>query len=326
VSCFWTVASFEAWTGFISRHSAINVIIRLFQPSKSMGWLSALTWTVVRRQRWYGSIRGAQLESLREALLKSVSRLVSHSDKGKQLTQSAFKQSEGPRPRRVIDLFFGRDQGMAFFLAFLVLTTIVVPMVTLSQIGGIALGLIFALTIIFGATATIQHKSVKYFVVALTMLTLVAELISEAVPSPGASLLATALKLACLAILVFMTLKRTLRPGPVTMYRVMGGIAGYLLIGATWAFAYELVAQQAPGAIHFDAPRAQTPPWQVNDLIYFSFITLTTVGYGDVHPVHPVVRSLAVAEALIGQLYVAILIASLVGMALQDKSGHIIGE
>ena len=59
---------------------------------------------------------------------------------------------------------------------------------------------------------------------------------------------------------------------------------------------------------------------QPSDLIYFSFTTLTTVGYGDVHPVRRAARSLAVAEALIGQLYVAILIAGLVGMALQART------
>jgi len=57
----------------------------------------------------------------------------------------------------------------------------------------------------------------------------------------------------------------------------------------------------------------------MNDLIYFSFTALTTVGYGDLHPIHPVVRSLAVTEALVGHLYLAILISSLVGMALQQK-------
>ena len=54
-------------------------------------------------------------------------------------------------------------------------------------------------------------------------------------------------------------------------------------------------------------------------MIYFSFETLTTVSYGDAYPVHRVARSLAIAEALIGQLYPAILIATLVGMALQER-------
>jgi hypothetical protein len=212
---------------------------------------------------------------------------------------------------------------MSFFLAFLVLTTILVPMVTLSQLGRIALALIFVLTLIAGAFATIQHRIAIYLVVGLAMSTLAVDLIGEFAPSynlPALDTTLTALRLACLSILVFMTLKRTLRPGPVTVYRVMGGIAGYLLIGYTWTFAYQLVVQRAPGAIRFEAGMADTPSRQPNHLIYFSFITLTTVGYGDVRPVHPAVRSLAVAEALVGQLYIAILIASLVGMALQAKS------
>jgi hypothetical protein len=61
-------------------------------------------------------------------------------------------------------------------------------------------------------------------------------------------------------------------------------------------------------------------------LIYFSFMTLTTVGYGDVRPLHPAARSLAVVEALVGQLYLAVLIASLIGMALQARSEEEGGE
>jgi hypothetical protein len=99
----------------------------------------------------------------------------------------------------------------------------------------------------------------------------------------------------------------------------MGGIAGYLLIGYTWVYVYQLLLQIVPAAIYFENGMSGLSR-QPNDLVYFSFITLTTVGYGDVHPVHPVVRSMAVAEALVGQLYVAILIASLVGMALQTRS------
>jgi hypothetical protein len=209
---------------------------------------------------------------------------------------------------------------MVFFLAFLALTTIFVPMVTLSQVGRIGLALIFVLTLISGAFATIQQRIAIYLVVGLAMSAFAVDFIGEFAPSYSLPALDTTLKLACLSILVFMTLKRTLRPGPVTVYRVIGGIAGYLLIGYTWTFAYQLVVQQAPGAIHFEAGVADTPSRQPNHLIYFSFITLTTVGYGDVRPVHPVVRSLAVAEALVGQLYLAILIASLVGMALQAKS------
>jgi hypothetical protein len=209
---------------------------------------------------------------------------------------------------------------MVLFLGFLILIIIVLPMITLSQAGEFALALFFALTLIFGAFATIRHRIVIYLVIGLTVSTLGASLLNEMAPSRGIPALVSALRLVCLSVLVFMTLNRTLRPGPVTVYRVIGGIAGYLLIGYTWTFAYQLLEQQRPGAIRFDSGMANTLSQQPNHLIYFSFITLSTVGYGDVHPVHPVARSLAVAEALVGQLYIAILIASLVGMALQDQS------
>jgi hypothetical protein len=124
-----------------------------------------------------------------------------------------------------------------------------------------------------------------------------------------------------MAILVVMTLKQTfLLPGPVSVHRVMGGVAAYLLIGVTWAFGYKLLLEIIPNAIHFQTPLAAgATTGEPGRLIYFSFETLTTVAFGDAYPVHRIARSLAIAEALIGQLYPAILIATLVGMALQVR-------
>jgi hypothetical protein len=214
---------------------------------------------------------------------------------------------------------------MAFFLVFLVLTTIFVPMIALSQLWRVALSIIFVLTLISGAFAIIQNRIAICVVIALAISTLAEDLIAEFAPPHSSSTLDTALKLVCLAILVVMTLERTLRPGQITLYRVMGGIAAYMLIGFMWAFAYQLLVERAPGAIHFVSGVADIPSQQPSHLIYFSFVTLTTVGYGDAYPVHPVARSLAVAEALVGQLYIAILISSLVGMALQAKSASVGG-
>jgi voltage-gated potassium channel len=209
---------------------------------------------------------------------------------------------------------------MVFFVSFLVLTTIILPVVALSQAGRLALSLAFALMLVFGAFATIRHRVAVYFVIGLTIATLAVTLMAELGRSHGFVTLDPLLRVACLSIMFGITLKRTLRPGRITGYRVLGGIAGYLLIGLTWTFAYQLLIQEAPSAIHFDPGVAESLPGQPSHLIYFSFITLTTVGFGDVHPVSPAARALTVAEALFGQLYIAILISSLVGMALQARS------
>jgi hypothetical protein len=217
--------------------------------------------------------------------------------------------------------FWREDRHLSFFLAFLVLMTIVVPMVGESRPGRIAVDLTFALMLLSGAIATVEKRMLISLIIALTILEFTADLIVEFNPSFSPRGWDTALKVFSMAILVVMTLKQTfLLPGPVSVHRVMGGIAAYLLIGVTWAFGYKLLLTMIPGAIHFQTPlAAEVATGEPGRLIYFSFETLTTVSFGDAYPVHRIARSLTTAEALIGQLYPAILIATLVGMALQAR-------
>ena len=221
--------------------------------------------------------------------------------------------------------FWGGDRGLSFFLAFLIIITIFVPMVRLSRSGRIGIGLMFALMLFSGAVATIRKTILKYLVIALTVLEFAADLVVEFKPLFGHWGWDTALKISGLGILVVMTLRQTFRPGPVSVYRIMGGVAVYLLIGLTWAFGYKLLMEERPDAIHFQTFIGGIPTGEPSRLIQFSFSTLTSVSYGDAYPVHRIARSLATAEALIGQLYPAILIATLVGMALQSRSVEVVG-
>jgi len=216
--------------------------------------------------------------------------------------------------------FWREDRHLSFFLVFLVLMTIFVPMFGLSRPGRIAIDLTFALMLLSGAFATVYKRMLMYLIIALTILEFTADLIVEFDPSFSTRGWDSALKVFCMAILVVMTLKQTFLPGAVNVHRVMGGVAAYLLIGITWAFGYKLLMETIPDAIHFQTPLAfGVPTGEPARLIYFSFETLTTVSYGDAYPVHRIARSLTTAEALIGQLYPAILIATLVGMALQAR-------
>jgi hypothetical protein len=216
--------------------------------------------------------------------------------------------------------FWREDRLLSFFLAFLVLMTIVVPMAGQSRPARIAIDFTFALMLLSGAIATVYKPMLRRLIIALTILEITADLTVEFNPSLSPRGWDTALKVFCMAILVVMTLKQTFLPGPVTVHRVMGGVAAYLLIGVTWAFGYKLLMEEIPDAIRFQTPLAAgVSTGEPSRLIYFSFETLTTVSYGDAYPVHRIARSLATAEALIGQLYPAILIATLVGMALQAR-------
>jgi hypothetical protein len=102
--------------------------------------------------------------------------------------------------------------------------------------------------------------------------------------------------------------------------RIVGAICVYVLIGLAWAKIYETQDGFAPGSFRFPADTA----WATPSLLrysYFSFVTLATLGYGDVTPVTALAGTLAWMEAISGQLYIAITISRLVALSMADSSG-----
>ena len=97
------------------------------------------------------------------------------------------------------------------------------------------------------------------------------------------------------------------------------GISGYLLIGVLWAFAYTLVWLMSPSAFAFVARPTGPHTMQGFTAIYFSYITLSSVGYGDIVPVSPAARMLSMVEAMTGTFYVALMIARLVALHATRK-------
>lgn len=106
--------------------------------------------------------------------------------------------------------------------------------------------------------------------------------------------------------------------GVVDGNKIVGAICIYILIGLIWAFAYLIVEQVFPGSFN----GLDDGPWQLNldAFIYYSMVTLTTLGYGDVTPQLPLARFLAFMEAVTGVFYTTILVASLIGMRLAHYS------
>ena len=103
----------------------------------------------------------------------------------------------------------------------------------------------------------------------------------------------------------------TLRATRVSVDQIAGVLSAYLLLGLVWGFAYFLLESAAPGSLSIDAASEEA---RLSESIYYSFVTLTTLGYGDILPLSERARALAYVEAIIGQFYLAVLLARLVGM------------
>jgi len=95
--------------------------------------------------------------------------------------------------------------------------------------------------------------------------------------------------------------------------RVVGGICLYLLIGLVFGIAYTILEALLPGSFSKMPEQAQS---MNSELIYYSYVTLTSVGYGDIVPLRPLVRTIAYLEAIIGVFYMAIMIGSMIGLLL----------
>ena len=114
--------------------------------------------------------------------------------------------------------------------------------------------------------------------------------------------------------------RQVLFAGAVDMNRIVGAICIYLLMGLIWALMYLFIAQAIPGAFN----GVEQMVWYDNfaDVAYYSYVTLTTLGYGDISPVAPIARFLVYMEAVVGVFYLAILVASLIGVGINDSKKH----
>jgi hypothetical protein len=210
-----------------------------------------------------------------------------------------------------LERFWVDDRGLPFFCAFLVVTAFVLPPFQPLGAGrSLAGDVVYACLLISGVRALGERKLARLFLMPATVITLAVELSAWFISVPEPLVLGTGL--VSLLLLLAIVLAQTLRAGPITAARLQGAIAAYLLLGVIWAYSYALVGVLNPAAFSGPVDPTQGP----RAFYYFSFVTLATLGYGDVLPVSPVARSLATFEAVTGTLYLAILIARLVSLAV----------
>jgi hypothetical protein len=119
-------------------------------------------------------------------------------------------------------------------------------------------------------------------------------------------------------VAISFTLKQVVVGTDINVNRLAGAVCVYLLLGVIWAMFYTLVNAVSPGSFAGFAPMVDLG-WD-SEWLYFSFVTMTTLGYGDILPVSATARGLAYMQAVFGQFYIAILVAGLVGAYVSKRS------
>ena len=120
-----------------------------------------------------------------------------------------------------------------------------------------------------------------------------------------------------LLLVISIAIKQVLSSDKINLHNIAGAICIYLLLGVIWALAYHFVHLLIPDSFRGNiSPSIQL---QVQDFLYYSFVTLTTLGYGDIVPLTATARTLAFFEAIFGQFYIATLVAGLVTVHITNR-------
>ncbi|NQU21813.1 MAG: two pore domain potassium channel family protein [Candidatus Nealsonbacteria bacterium] len=219
-------------------------------------------------------------------------------------------------------------------LAALVLLLFAMPIVRLLGLGSsvvtsrIVLTVVFTAMLIAAVYAVRQSRRSVTVSLLLGVPAFVLQGLSTWLDREALVISAHLLVIAFLGYVVVVILKFLFAEKRVTSNVIFASLCVYLLLGVTWAEGYSLLEVAEPGSFRFAYPedmaagRMRIGGEHSLLPLYYSFVTMTTLGYGDIVPVSSAARMLAAVEAVMGQLYLAVLVARLVGLHIsQTRSG-----
>jgi hypothetical protein len=219
--------------------------------------------------------------------------------------------------------FWSTDAGLSALLVSLTLFIFVISPLSRHYSTGEALNVLFVFVLLSGVLSASPSARLRWLMLLVGIPAAMLRWISEVFTEPIWAGLRYGFHALFFGMIAVALLMRVFERGPKTGHRVQGAIAVYLVQGMMWAALYQLVEVILPGAFQFPGSSeavSSSGVAQNSSFIYFSFVTLTTVGYGDVLAVDPFARSLAMIEALTGQLFPAVLIARIVALQVSEEA------
>ena len=207
-------------------------------------------------------------------------------------------------------------EGVLIFLA--------IPLGGMGLLPSLVLPALFVLFVLATLVVTSRSHLAAFLVFVAVLLSPAGAFIHAEDPSVLTEWLSASGRLLAIAVLSLVIARAVFGSGRVSWHRVQGAVVLYLNFALFFFTIYRLIVVLAPDAFK-GLPPVGTEHGSGAALLYFSFVTLTTVGYGDITPLHPMARNMANLEAVIGQLYPATLLARLVSLEIshrgQSKSG-----
>ena len=226
------------------------------------------------------------------------------------MSPDSSASAPGTRFRRAREWVQSAFHQRCFYLfAALLLLIILAPFLEGSPGGRLTLSLINVLILVAAALAVSRSPVCLGLAVALAALIIFFQLLARFLEEPALRIVSTGVGAAFYFLTVSYLLTYVARRDVMTLDKLYGAAAAYLMLGLLWYFFYFILLSFYPGALAAAGTPITKP--MISEVLYFSFTVLTSTGFGDIVPVHPVARMMCVLEQVTGALFIAILIARL---------------
>lgn len=205
--------------------------------------------------------------------------------------------------------------------ALIVLMFVASPLADIGVLNRPLIGTMMVVVILAGLFALGGRGPFAAAVIALGVVLLVLQVLVIFITESWFDFLAEFAGVLFFMSLCLVLLLSVFAPGRITINRVLGAIAVYLLLAMFFAESFDIVDRFTEGDafIMGQQPTPYTTPGA--RFFYLSVISLTSVGFGDMAPVHPFARSLVMLEAILGQIYTTVILAWMVSLAVRDNRG-----
>jgi hypothetical protein len=213
-----------------------------------------------------------------------------------------------------------KEARFSFLLIGLLITLVAGPLSAefLPAHAGPILQLAFSATLIVAIWSLLDSRGVFVAGITLAIASAAATITYYFFPLPAIEMLGLACALTFCAMSLAFTVRHVFMGSTVDLNRMMGAICIYLLVGVMLGLINMFIARLAPGS--FEGIDLSDIRSRGLDLIYYSFVTMTTLGYGDITPQRPLAKAIAYLAAVAGQFYIAILVGGMVGIYLSRRT------
>lgn len=220
-----------------------------------------------------------------------------------------------PKKVRFLNRLWDRESGLSGMIILLtIMQFILIPLFGSYSFFMSVLNVFWMLFLLAGIFSFATSNKQATLISIVPLLFVVFSWINVVSTTPFVLVTELILSVCTFLLLIILVLMKVFEPGPITAHRVIGSIVIYMLLAHLWTVVYIFFYEHIPGSFQLTLPEFESNCLQAN-FLYFSYVTLSTTGFGEILPLHPFVRALVNLESIFGVLYPVVLIGRLVSDA-----------